>query len=80
MSRITPMSSIRSASSRTRFDPRQVDGPLAEVVKQAAGGRDDDLWAGAQRADLRVEADAAVDGGRADRVLDAVRPDALLDL
>ena len=50
------------------LDPRQVDRPLAEVVEQAAGGRDDDLRPGAQRADLRIEADAAVDGGRADRV------------
>ena len=62
------------------LDPRQVDRPLAEVVEQPAGGRDDDLGAGAQRADLRVEADAAVDRGRADGVLGAVGPDALLDL
>ena len=44
------------------------------------GGRDHDLRTGAQRADLRVEPDAAVDGGRADGVLGAVGPDALLDL
>ena len=62
------------------LDPRQVDRPLAEVVEQAAGGRDDDLGAGAQGADLGIEADATVDRGRADRVLDAVGPDALLDL
>ena len=62
------------------LDPRQVDRPLAEVVEQPAGRRDDDLGAGAQRADLRVEADAAVDRGRADGVLRAVGPDALLDL
>ena len=62
------------------LDARQVDGPLAEVVEQAAGRRDDDLGAGAQGADLRVEADAAVDGGGADRVLGAVGADALLDL
>ena len=62
------------------LDPRQVDGPLADVVEQAARRRDDDLGAGAQRADLRIEADAAVDRGRADRVLGAVGPDALLDL
>ena len=49
------------------LDPRQVDRPLAEVVEQAARRGDDDLGAGAQRADLRVEADAAVDRGRADR-------------
>ena len=62
------------------LDPRQVDGPLADVVEQAARRRDDDLGTGAQRADLRIEADAAVDGGRADGVLGAVGPDALLDL
>ena len=44
------------------LDPRQVDGALAEVVEQAAGRRDEDLGTGAQRADLRVEADAAEDG------------------
>ena len=62
------------------LDPREVDGPLAEVVEQAARRRDDDLGTGAQRADLRIEADAAVDGRRADGVLGAVGPDALLDL
>ena len=62
------------------LDPRQVDRPLTEVVEQAAGRRDDDLRAGAQRADLRVEADAAIDRRGADRVLGAVGPDALLDL
>ncbi len=62
------------------LDPRQVDRPLADVVEQPAGRGDDDLGTGAQRADLRIEADAAVDGRRADGVLGAVGPDALLDL
>ena len=62
------------------LDPRQVDGPLAEVIEQPAGRGDDDLGTGPQRADLRIEADAAVDGRRADGVLGAVGPDALLDL
>ena len=35
---------------------------------------------GADGADLRIEADAAVDRGRADRALGAVGPDARLDL
>ena len=51
------------------LDRREVDGALADVVEQAAGRRDDDLGAGAERADLRIEADAAVDGDRPDRPL-----------
>ena len=50
------------------------------MVEEAAGGGHDDLRTGAQGAHLRVEADAAVDGGGADRALGAVRPDALFDL
>jgi hypothetical protein len=50
------------------------------VIEQAPGRRDDDLRAGAQGADLRIEPDTAIDGGRADRVLGAIGPDALLDL
>ena len=62
------------------LDPRQVDGPLRHVVEQAAGRGDHDLRALAQPADLVVEADAAVDRGRADRALAAVDANALLDL
>ena len=81
MSRMKPMSSIRSASSRTRISTaRQVDRPLPDVVEQAARRRDDDLGAAAQGTDLGIEADAAVDGGRADRSRRAVGADALLDL
>ena len=80
MSRMKPMSSIRSASSRTRISTcGEVDRALADVVEQAAGGGDDDLGAAAQGADLGVEADAAVDGDR--RIgASAVGADALLDL
>ncbi len=62
------------------LDPRQVDRPLPDVVEQPARGGDHDLRPGAQRADLRVEPDAAVDRRRTDGVLGTVRPDALLDL
>ena len=50
------------------LDAGQVDRALAEVVEQAAGRGDDDLGTGAEGADLRVEADAAVDRRRPDRV------------
>ncbi len=36
--------------------------PLREMIDQAAGRRDDDVGAALERADLRAEADAAVDG------------------
>src|SRR5205085_1366286 len=49
------------------LDGRQVDGSLADVVQQPAGRRDDDLRATAQRADLVVVTDAAVDRGAPDR-------------
>ena len=81
MSRMKPMSSIRSASSRTRISTR--DRSIVRWPRWSSrrpGRGDDDLGTGAQRPDLRVEADAAVDGRRADRVLGAVGPDALLDL
>ena len=62
------------------LDPREVDRVLAGVVEEATRRRDDDLGAGAEGARLRAEADAAVDGHRADRPAGAVDPDALLDL
>ena len=62
------------------LDVRQVDRALVGVVEEAARRRDDDRRAGAERANLRIEADAAVDRGRADAAVGAVRPDALLDL
>ena len=62
------------------LDLAQVDGALADVVEQAARRRDHDLGAAPQAAHLAVEANAAVDGGRADGALGAVGSDALLDL
>ncbi len=62
------------------LDPREVDRALADVVQEASGRGHDDLRAGAQRADLRVEPDAAVDRGRAEAVAGAVGSDALLHL
>ena len=81
MSWMKPMSSMRSASSRTRISTRlRSIVRCVDVVEQAARRRDDDLRACAQPANLLLEADAAVDGGRADRALRAVGADALLDL
>ena len=75
------MSSIRSASSRTRISTwLEVGHLLADEVEQAAGRRDEDLDAAAQGLDLRVHRDAAVDHGRAQRDGPAVGPDALVDL
>ena len=49
------MSSMRSASSRTRISRRSKRAhALTDVVEQAAGGGDDDVDAGAQRALLRA--------------------------
>ena len=62
------------------LDRGQVDRPLADVVEQAPGRRDDDLGAGAELRELAADADAAVDRGGADRPVLAVGPDALLDL
>ena len=45
------------------LDLRQVDRALADVVEQAAGCGDDDGRTGAEGADLRIEADTAVDRG-----------------
>jgi hypothetical protein len=62
------------------LDVRQVDRALADVVEQTAGRGDDDLRTGAQRADLRIEPDAAIHDRGTDGTLGAVRADALLDL
>ncbi len=81
MSWMKPMSSMRSASSRHEdLDATEVNGPLADMVEETSRGGDDDLRPGAKRTDLRVEADAAVDRGRANRAMGAVRADALLHL
>ena len=62
------------------LDLAQVRDLLADEVEQATGRRDEDLDPGAQRLDLRVHGDAAVDDGRAQRHGPAVGPDALIDL
>ena len=62
------------------LDARQVDGPLGNVVEQAARGGHDDLGPAAELGRLGLEADAAVDGGGLDRATRAVGPHALLDL
>ena len=62
------------------LDLREVDGPLLDVVEEAAGRRDDDRRPGAQGAGLGLEADAAVDRDGAHRAVAAVGPDALLHL
>jgi hypothetical protein len=50
------------------------------MVEEPAWRRDDDFRAAAQSADLRLEADSAIDGRRADGTSGAVRPDTFLDL
>jgi hypothetical protein len=57
------MSSIRSASSRTRVStPRQIDVALADEIDEAAGRGDENVDPGlAQGLDLRVLVDAAED-------------------
>ena len=75
------MSSIRSASSRTRIStwPRLATfWPTRSSSRP--GRRDEDLDAAAQGLDLGVHRDPAVDDGRAQRDGPAVGPDALVDL
>ena len=61
MSSTKPISSISSASSSTnRTDGREVEGPAADVVHDAAWSPDDDLGAGAQASELPVVGLAAV--------------------
>ena len=62
------------------LDLAEVRHPLADEVEQAARRRYEDLHAGAERLDLRVHRDPAVDDGRAERDRPAIRPDALVDL
>ena len=81
MSRMKPMSSIRSASSRTRIstgDRSIVRWPTWS--SRRPGVATTISGPGPQRADLGLEADAAVDRGGADRAVGAVGADALLDL
>jgi hypothetical protein len=62
------------------LDLLQVDGPLLHVVEQPAGRGDDDVDPAAQRIDLRLHADAAVDARRFHLGVLAVGAHALLDL
>ncbi len=62
---LKPMSSMRSASSRTRTpDLAQRERAALDQVLEPAGRGDDDVGA-LRRGALRAEADAAVDGGDA---------------
>ena len=68
MSRMNPMSSIRSASSSTSISTRpQVQRPLPGVVEQAARRGDQDVHALTQRLDLRGDAHAAENHRRLQR-------------
>ena len=58
------------------LDLAEIDRPLPDVVEQPARRRDEDLDAGAQRLDLGLDRDAAVDHGRAKRDRPPVGPDA----
>src|SRR5439155_15171228 len=62
------------------LDLAQVYRLLLDVIEQAPGRRDDDVDAAAQLLDLRLEAHAAVDHGRAQLRVLAVGAHALLDL
>ena len=80
-SSMKPMSSMRSASSRTSTSTCvEVDGLLADEVEQAARRGDEDLDAAPERLDLRALGHAAVDHGRADVGALAQGGDALVDL
>ncbi len=53
MSGMKPMSSIRSASSRTRIDLAEVRRPLPDVVEEPARRGDEELDAGPEFLELR---------------------------
>ena len=68
MSGRKPMSSMRSASSSTRYcEPAELRVRLPEMIEQPARRADDDVDAAAERVLLRSHADAAVDRGRGQR-------------
>ena len=81
MSGRKPMSSIRSASSRTRIStwPRLATFWPTRSSRRP-GRRDEDLDPAAQGLDLGIHRDPAVDDGRAQRDGPAVGADALVDL
>ena len=62
------------------LDLAEIGDTLTDQVEQPAGRRDEDLDAAAQRLDLGVHRDPAVDHGRPQRDGPAVGVDALVDL
>jgi hypothetical protein len=62
------------------LDAPEVDRPLADMVEQPTGRRDQDLHARAEGLDLRFDRDAAIDHGRAQRNGPPVGPDTGVDL
>ena len=78
MSRMKPMSSMRSASSRTRTST--CERSMRSTVEEPTRRGDDNRGPGAERAHLGFEADSAVDRRRADPTMGAVGAHAALDL
>ena len=75
------MSSIRSASSSTRYSSAcELRVRRSQVVEQAAGRRHEDVDAAAERVLLRPHADAAEDRGAGDRRVDGEIVEVLEDL
>ena len=75
------MSSMRSASSRTRNSSRvELRVRVLEVVEQAAGRGDEDVDAAAERLLLRRHADAAEDRGAGERRVPGEVGEVLVDL
>jgi hypothetical protein len=62
------------------LDLAEVDRSLPDVVEQAPGRRDEDLDAGSEGLDLRLDRDPAVDHGRTERDGPPIGPDARVDL
>jgi hypothetical protein len=81
MSRMKPMSSMRSASSSTRIStPERSMVFWVHVVEQAARGGDEDVDLLLEAGDLRVDVDAAEHHHRGERQVLAVGLDRFLDL
>ena len=76
-----PMSSMRSASSSTRYSSAvELGVRRAEVIEQPARRGDDDVHAAAERVLLRAHADAAEDRGAGERRVHGERVEVLEDL
>ncbi len=75
------MSSIRSASSRTRTDKRsEAHGLLAAEIEQAPGSGDEDIDPSREGINLPLLADAAKDRGAAQLQMPSVGAEAVFDL